>query len=371
MDTDIYVRDEIQGSHSRVGSASWMRHLPMVCQIDVSVPLPVVKIRDVEGLGRSEKKCNEVLDVVYKTLSEALPSPYSSESAVVEAKFAKLLLLPWSRMGESVALFVSSSCEEGCIFAVIPGGTLILWMDEEVQKTVGVPFRKVPDRLNGNRFGICSVDMTRPTFRKGKPLFDRIEAYFGSNLVRFMLWRDPSICTTKFCPPKTTDWEERPLLTCWETVILDSISIPRLSLNLLKDPHSQRTVLLDAFEYLGGASCYLTETLNTLRETYTSTFQSPLLLASDQDRSLMRFRLRGLFPGSVAQKVVVASQDLACCNISEWIAVSAWAHQECPVCLTKVGELRVTGGGDHIISCISDCCASGVVEARCPRLLLP
>ncbi len=372
MDTDIYVRDEIRGSHSRVGSASWMRHLPMACQIDVSVPLPVVKIRDLERLGGSEKNWNEeVLDVVYKTLNEALPSPYSSASAVVEARFVELLLLPWSSMGESVALSVNSSCEEGCTFAVIPGGTLILWMDEEVQKTVGVPFMKVPDRLNGNRFCLCSVDMTRPIFRKGKPLFDRIEAYFGSNLVRFMLWRDPSICTTKFFPPDTTDWDETPLSTCWETVTLHSISIPRLPLNLLKDPHSQRTILLDAFEYLGGVSCYLTETLNMIRETDTSTFQSPSLLASDQNRSLVRFRLRGLFPGSVAQKVVVASHDLACCNVGEWIAVSAWAHQECPVRLTKAGELRVTGGGDHIISCISDRGTSGVVEARYPRLLLP
>ncbi len=375
MDTDIYVRGEARGSHSRVGSASWMRHLPMACQLDVSVPLPAVKARELENLaGNEKKKCNdEVLDAVYKALNEALPSSYSSASVVVEARFIELLSLPWSSMGESVALSVNSSCEEGCTFAVIPGGTLILWMDEEVQKTVGVPFRKVTDRLNGNCFYLCSVDMTRPIFRKGKPLFDRIEAYFGSNLVRFMLWRDPSFCIAKFLPPELTDWEETPLSTWWETVTLDSSSIPRLSLtrvNSLKDAHSRRSILLDAFEYLGGVSCYLTETLKAVTDTDTSTFQSPLLLASNPNRSLLRFRLRGLVPGSVVQKVVVASHCLACSNVGEWIAVTAWAHQECPVSLTKAGRLRVTGGGDHIISCISDRGASGVVEARCPRLLL-
>ncbi len=378
LDTDTYVRNEVRGSHSRVGSASWMMHLPMACQIDVSVPLPVVNARELESLGGKKYICNEeVCDVVYKALNEALPPSNSPASAVIEARFVELLSLPWSSMGDSVALSANSSCEEGCTFAVIPGGTLILWMDEEAQKTVGVPFIKVTDRLNGNRFFLCSVDMSRPIFRKGKPLFDRIEAYFGSNLVRFMLWRDPSFCTTKVCLPDPSGWEETPLSMWWETVTLDSISIPSLSLtrvNSLKDAHSRRGILLDAFEYLGCVSCYLTETLNTTKETdtsHTSTFQSPSLLASDPSRSLLRFRLRGLVPGSVAQKVVVATQDLACCNVGEWIAVTAWAHRECPVSLTKVGGLRVTGGGDHIISSISDHSASGVVEARCPRLLLP
>ncbi|CAN0214222.1 unnamed protein product, partial [Phaeothamnion confervicola] len=235
--------------------------------------------------------------------------------------------------GGFFAIAAQASAYLGNTFAITPDGKLTLLLDRETFQALGVPAAALP--RNAQRAGTpgggrpvryrAVIDLTAPSFRPGKGLYDRLLVCLAEDRVgpvRMVAARcrgDPAAATlsageVEFPPGFAT--RRVPLLPVVK--ILRDVCVPSLDWSRYEGDgnggngaagddsrNGGRTLLLDLFEWLGAASCGLRTVLRRTKvDPFLSSFATPRHLHFHPNRDVVRVRFAGLVPLAAVSRLI-------------------------------------------------------------------
>ena len=234
------------------------------------------------------------------------PSGHQDRLFRFDGDWMQLLVEPWVRAGQCVAVEVPQAqhdSTEAC-FAVTRGGRLCYSMSRAAFQTAGLPGTalKAPAAQRIGRPGggqpqcyFGSIDMTKPSFAPGQPLFSKVQAYLQGRHVQLLVHSSTG---------QTIAHEHQVLsLSCDETVF------KRCYCPVLDQKTSQQDdmpvqgtckLLYDAFEWLGSVACGLQRVLRRYpQDPYLSALSLPAHLPYAKVPQVLRVRVQGLITPEV------------------------------------------------------------------------